>query len=418
MSTLTRSRHRAEELAALVDGGPAPSRPAPAGSAARAELDRLVDVVTVLRERATADEAARPGDAFTAELRERLMAEAREVLGPQQSALVLPARPRGRRERRLVAAATVAVLLGGSAGMAAAAQGSLPGEALYPIKRGLENVRTDLATSPAAQGRSLLAQAGDRLTEAEGLSAAGGGAESQLAGTVATFTRQARQGADLMLTAYADDRDPETVAQLRSFAARDQARIARLAATAPPSAEAALRRAATTLHAIDTRASQACADCSALPPLRMPATFRAGAEALRAMNALDKAHVTNDHPVIAPRDAVHQADAGAAGPAAGSLARRVTGSGLPTAGPTPTDPQPPSPTKVPTAGGGLPAGTSGASPSVTLKLPSLGPTTGGTGGLGGSVGSGGSGGGDLGAGLGETVETLLPDLPTTPPSLP
>src|SRR4051812_41796724 len=102
MSTLTRSRRRAEELAALVDGGPAPSRPAPAGSAARAELDRLVGVVTVLREGAGADEAARPGDAFTAELRERLMVEAREVLRPQQSALVLPSRPRGRRERRLV----------------------------------------------------------------------------------------------------------------------------------------------------------------------------------------------------------------------------------------------------------------------------------------------------------------------------
>ena len=176
MIALTRSRQRAEEFAALVDDTRAPLRPVSNESAASAsarELDRLVGVVAVMRREASADEAARPQPAFAADLRERLMAEAVEVLTPQQAALVLPPRTRGTRERRLVAAATAAVLLGGTAGIAAAAQGSLPGEALYPIKRGIEDARVGLATSPGAEGRQLLAHASDRLAEVQGLVAAG-----------------------------------------------------------------------------------------------------------------------------------------------------------------------------------------------------------------------------------------------------
>ena len=56
-----------------------------------------------------------------------------------------PVRTRGKRERRLVAVASAAVLLGGTAGMATAAQNALPGEALYPIKRGIEKAEAGLS---------------------------------------------------------------------------------------------------------------------------------------------------------------------------------------------------------------------------------------------------------------------------------
>jgi hypothetical protein len=413
MIALTRSRQRAEEFAALVDDTGAPVRPVSNESAASAsarELDRLVGVVAVMRREASADEAARPQPAFAADLRERLMAEAVEVLTPQQAALVLPPRTRGKRERRLVAAATAAVLLGGTAGIASAAQGALPGEALYPIKRGIEDARVGLATSPGAEGRQLLAHATDRLAEVQGLVAAGPGAgASQIPATLGEFSNEARRGADLLLTSYADNHDPETIATLRAFAARDQDTLTALADSAPPEAQPALGEALTVLSAIDARASQACDSCSSLPPLTVPAAFRATSEADRALSALSAAHVDNSHPVIAPRDAVKQADAtgdqsagatdGATGEVAGSAPAAA-----PTSAPLP---------KAPDKSGLLP-GLAGDSPTVKLdtktKLPPLGSTSGGTGTS--------SGGDDLGAGLGDAIETLLPDVGGSAPTLP
>ncbi len=415
MIALIRSRQRAEEFAALVDDTRAPLRPVSNESAASAsarELDRLVGVVAVMRREASADEAARPQPAFAADLRERLMAEAVEVLTPQQAALVLPPRTRGTRERRLVAAATAAVLLGGTAGIASAAQGSLPGEALYPIKRGIEDARVGLATSPGAEGRQLLAHATDRLAEVQGLVAAGPGAgTSQIPATLGEFSSEARRGADLMLTSYADDHDPRTIAALRAFAARDQDTLTALADTAPPEAQPALGEALTVLSAIDARASQACDSCSSLPPLTVPASFRATSEVDRAMRALSAAHVDNSHPVIAPRDAVKQADgatgdqsAGATGGATGDVAGSAPAA-APTSGPLP---------QAPDQSGLLP-GLAGGSPTVKLdtktKLPSLGSTSGGT-------GTSSGGGDDLGAGLGDAIETLLPDVGDSGPTLP
>jgi hypothetical protein len=402
MTALTRSRRRAEEFAALVDG----ERAVSAESSGGRELDRLVGVVSVMRREAGED--ARPRAAFTADLRERLMAEAAEVLTPQQATLVLPPRTRGTRERRLVAAATAAVLLGGTAGMAAAAQGSLPGEALYPVKRGIESAQAGLSTSPAGEGRALLGQAGDRLDEVRGLVAAGpGGGASQIPGTLDEFTRQARRGADLMLTSYADTHDPATIAAVRSFAARDQRTLRQLAGTAPVEAQPALGDAVLALSTIDARASQACQTCSDLPPLVVPAGFRASLEADRAMHAVDAAHLDNSHPVVAPRDAVQQAD-GAAGATAGDLARKAAAGAAPTtaAGPAVPSRRAPDPGLLPG-----PTGAPSVDAPAKTKLPSLGTLTGGV-----TAPSPGpsAGGGDLGAGLGSAIQTLLPDVSGQP----
>ena len=53
--------------------------------------------------------------------------------------------------------------------MATAAQNAMPGEALYPIKRGIEKAEAGLSLGSAARGRDLLHQATGRLGEAEGL---------------------------------------------------------------------------------------------------------------------------------------------------------------------------------------------------------------------------------------------------------
>ena len=202
MTTLFRARERAEEFAALVDGT-AVRRPV-----ANPGIERLVGMAHLLRTQGD-DPLAAPRDVFAAELRERLMTEAATVLTPQNAALALPTRTRSRRERALVTVASAAVLVGGTARMATAAQSALPGEALYPIKRGIEKVDAGLSLDSAGRGRDVLRQASGRLDEAQGLidgdSATGA---AQLSPTLEDFSTQARTGADLLMAAYQDNQDP------------------------------------------------------------------------------------------------------------------------------------------------------------------------------------------------------------------
>ncbi len=399
MTAVFRTRQRAEEFAALVDGATAPLRTVHAGH--DSEIDRLVGIVQTMR-REAADERAVPREAFTVDLRERLMTEAETVLTPRKATLALPPRTRGKRERRLVAVVSAAVLIGGTAGMAAAAQHSLPGEALYPIKRGIESAQVDLSTSPAGQGRHLLTQAGDRLDEVQGLMAAGPATASpQIPGTLDEFTSQSRKGADLLMGSYADTSDPKTIATLRDFTAHDLSVLEAIAHTAPAAAQPALRKAVTSLAAIDSQAAQACPSCSDLPTLKVPKNFLVAGDVDRAMHALGSSHLNNDHPVIAPRDEVERADSDQPGATASQSPSAPVPSGTPSSGPS----------SGATSGAGSGSGSAigglvKASPTIKVHLP------GGKSGGSGSGSTSGSNGGSssLGAGLGSAVETLLPDV--------
>lgn len=284
MTSLLSAKKRAEEFAAAVD-----SRSTTAGQ--RPEVAELVDVVSALR----SVETPAPRAEFSASLRERLMAEAAETLATN-AVLTLPTRRRGTRERRLAAAASVFVLVGGSAGMAAAAQNALPGDTLYPIKRGLERAEADLSRGDASKGRQLLEQADQRLGEVESLST--DGPEAQLPGTVEAFTSQAQEGAALLMASFEADRDPADIASIRAFAADSLARLQDVAASAPASAQVGLTEAALALQSIDEAASAACATCSDLPALEMPALFLTAADAGRALDAVGAQDLNNDHPLI------------------------------------------------------------------------------------------------------------------------
>jgi hypothetical protein len=370
------------------------------------EIDRLVGVVTAMRREVTENEWATPREDFVLDLRERLMTEAESLLTPQKAALTLRPRTRGKRERRLVAVATAAVVFAGTAGMAAAAQHALPGQALYPIKRGIESAQVDLSTSPTSRGNQLLDQARDRLVEVQGLVAAGPATgTSQIPGTLDDFTEQARQGADLLLGSYSDTKDPQAVAHVREFAARDLTILEGLAQTAPPQAQAALSDAATALAAIDSRASEACPACSNLPALQVPKSFVVTSDVDRALRGVSSAHLNNSHPVVAQRDAVSQADR-----QGGSLKLSTPRSrGTPLAGPSSGA------GTGSTTGSG--SGTTGTLDGLVKNLPSLGAPgtkTGTSNGSGSGSGTSSGGSGGLGTGLGGAVETLLPDVSGLP----
>ena len=346
MTTLFRSRQRAEEFAARVDGA-TPVRPLLPDEESR----QLVQVAHLLREQGAADPGATPRPAFATELRERLMAEAAVVLTPQTTRLTLPVRTRGKRERRLVAVASAAVLLGGTASMAAAAQSALPGEALYPLKRGIEKAEAGMSVSSAGKGRDLLQQADARLTEAQGLVDRGSADGSpQVTHTLEAFSSQAQEGADLLMASYADTDDPRAIASVRAFAARGLAGIEALDRTAPPETQPDLREAALTLRDIDARASRLCGTCTDLPVLSLPRTFLAGAEVDRAMQRFATLQPDNSHPVVADKQDLKRADvaAGSSGSTGGS---RSAGD---TAGSTAGDATDAAPKAPGTAGAGLP----------------------------------------------------------------
>lgn len=291
MTALFRERRRADELAAVLDGR---SRAVPE------ELAPLVSVATALREERPTAAAPRPE--FAAELRALLMAEAERTLSPD-AALVLPVRLHGPRERRLAVAASVAVLLGGSAGVAAAAQNALPGEALYPLKRGIESAAAGLSVSTAGRGQDLLRQADGRLAEVEGLLAGSPTSSPQVPGTIQDFIEQAQEGAELMLASFEETSDPATVVAVREFAASSIEMLQEIARTAPADAQDELAAAAMTLKEIDARAAELCPSCGDdLPDLHVPGIFLAAAEVDRVLALVaEQRLLDNSHPVVADK---------------------------------------------------------------------------------------------------------------------
>ena len=65
------------------------------------------------------------------------------------------------------------ILFGGSAASAYAAQGSLPGDALYPVKTAIEDVSADFSMDSASEVRLYLRLAEKRIAEIESLAAEG-----------------------------------------------------------------------------------------------------------------------------------------------------------------------------------------------------------------------------------------------------
>lgn len=257
MTPMTPSRRAAEEFASVLDG----SRPDLA--------DRYADLAgTVgLLER---HDPVTPRPEYVADLRARLMDAADTLLLPADAepAAVIPLQAPDpapgldrarRRERRLGAVAVAFVLVGGSAGVAAAAEGSLPGDTLYPIKRSLESARVTLNPSDRGKGSDLLGQADTRLREVADLVSAN--RSDRIDQALADFETSAAKGSDLILASYQRDGDPAGLDQLRDFAATQMGRLQTMAEQAPASSQDAFASAASLLADIDQQAGALCTGC-------------------------------------------------------------------------------------------------------------------------------------------------------------
>lgn len=260
------TRRRAEEFDAAI------SRPLTEQDAK--DFAALLSVVRDLR----AMPQPTPRSDFVSDLRVRLMAEADTALLPQaarpltatEQRLVLPIRSY-RRDRRLATLLGAAAIVGATTSMAVAAQTALPGESLYPVKRAIEQAQAGIARDDSAKGKALLANARGRLDEVRDLTASGSPASiSAVDDTIETFSDQADEASDRLLSAYAETGDEALITELRSFTGSSMDRLSELESVVPESARPSLVTAGERLADIERRAIESCPACggtvTTIPP--------------------------------------------------------------------------------------------------------------------------------------------------------
>ncbi|HEU4674442.1 MAG TPA: DUF5667 domain-containing protein [Motilibacteraceae bacterium] len=346
-------RGEAEAFAALLEEGPR----AAAARTAGPELRELGTLATALL-----PTQVTPSPQFRAALRERLLAEAVPAPAVGSRGRTADARRRPvRRGRRRLVAGTAAGLLAVGVGGAWASTGALPGDPLYPVKRGLEQVQLDLATSDAARGQRHLAQADHRLAEVEALLAGERADDPATAGQVVeglTALRAAdAAGGRLLLADFDRTGDPEDLRALQRALVDQRERLRdlepRLPAAAGPAYDALLRQLGDTTTGLLQRLDRCAAACQDLS------------------QTLSKGLAPSGLVTVGPDGTLRPVGAaGLPGTTSSGPSGAAPGAGAPLAGPAAL----PVPTALPTLGGG------GAAP-----LPS--PTSSGSGGGGGAVGA-------------------------------
>ncbi|WP_030911310.1 DUF5667 domain-containing protein [Streptomyces sp. NRRL F-5126] len=135
-------------------------------------------------------------------------------------------RPRSRWSKSLAAGGlTVGVAAGAFSGVAAASSDALPGDSLYGLKRGMEDIRLDLADNDSARGGLYLDHASTRLSEARRLMERGRGGSldheslAEIRRTLTGMKNDASEGHRLLHAAYEKNGSLAPMATLSSFAA-------------------------------------------------------------------------------------------------------------------------------------------------------------------------------------------------------
>jgi len=209
--------------------------------------------------------AVEPSAEFRATLRDRLMDEAADVLvadpAPLKPTRSQPHRPAPSRRRRRLAGLTAALVASvGVVGTVASSASAVPGDLLYPVKRGVENVQVAFHRDDASRGEYRLQQARERLAEAQSLDARG--ETDRMASTLDDFTSQAQEGTDDLFDAYESDRSTKNIDKVNDFVADASVTLASLSASMPTDAEDSFASATTLISGLATQASDLCASCT------------------------------------------------------------------------------------------------------------------------------------------------------------
>lgn len=254
MISVIPGRRRADEFARAVE--------AAHRSRSGSEDADLLEVVAAMR----GVEAPEPRPEFVTSLRAQLMAEADVALSDIDARLSLPSHPRSGRDRRLALAAGTLAVVAGTGSVAFAAQGALPGDTLYPVKRVLEGAETSLAVGDAAKATQALENATGRLDEIERLAARidaedSASAQAALPQSLDDFSRQAEEAAELKIAQHDQTGDNGPITELRDFTADGIDKLSLLDGVLPDDALGSLRDAVRTLTGIEDRAAALCPQC-------------------------------------------------------------------------------------------------------------------------------------------------------------
>ncbi|MGW3389182.1 DUF5667 domain-containing protein [Streptomyces cinereoruber] len=134
-------------------------------------------------------------------------------------------RPRSRWSKGLAAGGlTVGVAAGAFGGVAAASSDALPGDSLYGLKRGMEDIKLGMADDDADRGGIYLDQASTRLSEARRLMERGRAGDldheslAEIRRVLGGMKHDASEGHRLLRQAYERDGAIAPMARLNSFA--------------------------------------------------------------------------------------------------------------------------------------------------------------------------------------------------------
>ncbi|WP_406474869.1 DUF5667 domain-containing protein [Streptomyces sp. NBC_01615] len=142
------------------------------GELPKPELDPEVKIVQRAQLVAAMEAMLLEGTAAGGEGSDRSVPEQRShrAKGAHRASGLGKLRPRSRLSKGLAAGGlTVGVAAGAFGGVAAASSDALPGDSLYGLKRGMEDIKLDLAHSDSDRGELYLDQASTRLSEARRL---------------------------------------------------------------------------------------------------------------------------------------------------------------------------------------------------------------------------------------------------------
>ncbi|MGW6708400.1 DUF5667 domain-containing protein [Streptomyces sp. NPDC054956] len=150
--------------------------------------------------------------------------EQRTGRGAHRATSLRKLRPRSRWSKGIAAGGlTVGVAAGAFSGVAAASTDALPGDHLYPVKRGMEDIRLGMADDDSDRGELYLDQASNRLSEARRLMERGrtGVLDHESLGEIrralAGMKHDASEGHRLLQAAYQRDGSLGPIQALSSF---------------------------------------------------------------------------------------------------------------------------------------------------------------------------------------------------------
>ncbi|MFA5891815.1 MAG: DUF5667 domain-containing protein [Actinomycetota bacterium] len=252
-SELLAAASREEDaFAALLEGAPEPVRP---------ELAPLVRVAHSLT--ASAPAPVEPAPAFRFQLRQTLVAMAapRRSVGARTADWGTSLNQRMRRSLRTVMAAGLsAAMLAGSGAAVAASSSSLPGDALYGVKRARESAQLTVSRG-ADRGFKLLGLARVRLQEVSELADRGSTQQDLYTAPLGDMDDVTIEGVSILVTAVRHGAPIATLEKVTHFARAQAQDLSALIERIPPGARPSARDSLALAERVAERAQAVLDGC-------------------------------------------------------------------------------------------------------------------------------------------------------------